>query len=365
MANTDQSQNELCNRAIEAELAGDPQAALPLYRQAINVNRGNPVPYLFLGYLRHGLQDSEAAVQAWSLAADLDPRVLNAWRSDTVAADIRQRSKLADRELRRHFTRLHKSAIAAYASEHPDANVERAEAAIWCQTHDEEFQFNHPEQRPHLFFVPGISSIPVYDESHLAWKSLLESSFEAIRTEFLAARTNAAAEQRPYLEPRAAWLGDDWKPIADSLNWGSYQLYRKGKGNDALIRRFPETLRIIGQLPIIEGLQGPREVVFSVLQGKQRIPPHYGVSNTDMTVHLPIITTEDSAIRVVQHVHHWQTGKVFAFDDAFEHESWNNSSQPRVNLIFEVWHPELTRHEQAAISATFDARDRWNQTRTI
>ena len=128
---------------------------------------------------------------------------------------------------------------------------------------------------------------------------------------------------------------------------------------------FPETLRILSELPIIETSDGPREIVFSVLQGEQRIPPHYGVSNTDMTVHLPLVTTENSAIRVADHVHDWQKGRIFAFDDSFDHESWNDSPEARVNLIFEVWHPELTEHERGAIAASFDARERWNRKRQV
>ena len=61
---------------------------------------------------------------------------------------------------------------------------------------------------------------------------------------------------------------------------------------------------------------------------------------------------------------HPQSGKVFAFDDAFHHESWNNGATTRVNLLFEAWHPDLSPDEQGAISACFDAREQWNSSRS-
>jgi aspartyl/asparaginyl beta-hydroxylase (cupin superfamily) len=80
---------------------------------------------------------------------------------------------------------------------------------------------------------------------------------------------------------------------------------------------------------------------------------------------MPIVTTEQSAIRVADDTYEWQYGHVFGFDDAFDHESWNDSDEPRVNLLFEAWHPGLTEHEKGAIAASFDARESWNHSRRI
>ena len=360
-----QAQNRLCSLAIDAEESGDADGAATLFRQAVACNTDNPVPYLFLGFALHTLGQDDKAVQAWSLAADLDPRVINSWHSESVAEDIRQRSKIADKSLRGHFTALHRAAIDQYQQQHPPADLGRAAAAIWCQTHDAEFDYQHPRQRPHLFFVPELAAIPVYADEHMPWRAGIEAACDDIKAEFLAARETVADEERPYLEPKAAGLGEDWKPIADSLNWGSFHLYKQGVPNKRLLDVFPVTLEALREVPTIEGGNGPREVVFSVLQGRQRIPPHFGVSNTDMTVHLPIITSEQSAIRVDDDVYEWREGNVFAFDDAFDHESWNDSPEPRVNLLFEAWHPDLTEHERGAIEATFNAREAWNGARSV
>lgn len=358
-------QFRLCAEAEAAENSGRLEFAAEGFRRAIGLDPDNPTPYLFLGFALSRLGRQEKATQAWSLAADLDPRVINAWRNPAVAPNVRLRSKAAGEAIRGHFTAQHRDTIAAFQRQHPEADVERIANAIWCQTHDGGFEYRHPQQRPHLFYVPDLAPIPVYGPEHMPWQRDLEAVWETVRDEFLAASDVAAAEQKPYLAPRAAGLGEDWKPIADSLNWGSFHLYKQGVGNQRLIELMPKTLTALESVPVLTTSKGPREILFSVLQGRQRIPPHYGVSNTDATVHLPIVTAADSAIRVVDEVHHWQAGKVFAFDDAFDHESWNDSDEARVNLLFEAWHPDLTEDEQLAIAATFDAREAWNRSRSI
>ncbi len=358
-------QNRLCSTALDAEAAGKLRHAASLYRQAIQCDRNNPTPYLFFGFALQQLGETDAATQAWSLGADLDPHFINAWRADGADELIGQRSKAANDVIRGHFTRLHAACIEEFRAANPGADVDRIAEAIWCQTHDSEFKYRHPEQRPHLFFVPGLEPIPVYSAEHTPWFSILESAWAVIRDEFLEAQEVAGDEQAPYLDANAAGLGNDWKPIADSLNWGSFHLYKMGAPNPRLIELFPKTLEVLGNVPLVETPTGPSEILFSVLQGEQRIPPHFGVANTDMTVHLPIIFPGNAAIRVIDSDYEWQTGKVFAFDDAFHHESWNKSALPRVNLLFEAWHPDLTADEQKVITAAFQARAHWNSCRSL
>lgn len=362
---TTQIQNRLCSSALEAEEAGKLAEAAALYNQAIRCDASNPIPYLFYGFVLQALGKPEAAAQVWSLGADLDPRFINAWQGEGGDEIIRLRSKAANDAVRSHFAGLHETCMDEFRGANPGANVDRIAAAIWCQTHNEAFEYQHPEQRPHLFFVPGLEPIPVYTAQRSPWFEILETAWADIKGEFLAAQDAAADEQAPYLEAGAKGLGVEWEPIAASLNWGSFHLYKMGAPNPRLIELFPNTLRALEQVPLVQTPTGPSEILFSVLQGGQRIPSHFGVANTDMTVHLPIIFPGDAAIRVVDTDYEWQPGKVFAFDDAFRHESWNNSALPRVNLLFEAWHPDLSEDEQHAVTAAFHARAHWNQGRSL
>ena len=359
------SQDRLCAVALDAELSGNLDEAASLFRKAIRCDATNAAPYLYFGHVLQLLGKSDAAVQVWSLGADLDKRFINAWQTAGADEYIKHRSKLAHDAVRAHFTNLHRQCIEEFQNTNPGACVERIAAAIWCQTHESAFEYQHPQQRPNLFFVPDLAPIPVYTAEQTPWIGALESVWETIKQEFLAAQEAASDEQAPYLDAGVTSLGADWEPIANTLNWGSFHLYKMGRPNPRLMNFFPETLQALSAIPLVKTLSAPREVFFSVLRGKQRIPPHFGVANTDMTVHLPVIVSPDSAIRVVDAVHEWQQGKIFAFDDAFLHESWNNGDQARVNLLFEAWHPDLSLDEQNAVAATFDARSRWNESRTL
>ena len=53
----------------------------------------------------------------------------------------------------------------------------------------------------------------------------------------------------------------------------------------------------------------------------------------------------NSARMVVANVEEivWEEGKVVVFDDSFEHEIWNLSSHPRLILILDLIHPDMTQ----------------------
>jgi aspartate beta-hydroxylase len=71
--------------------------------------------------------------------------------------------------------------------------------------------------------------------------------------------------------------------------------------------------------------------------------------------HLPLIVPGDCALNVGGESHVWQEGRIVVFDDTYEHEAWNRSSEPRVVLIFDVWNPHLTEVERSAVADIVEA----------
>ncbi len=358
-------QNKLCMQALAAETDGRLRSAIADYRRAIACDAQNPTPYLYLGYALEKQGDHEAATQVYSLAADLDGRVVDAWRSTGSSAEVAERSQSADRAIRRHFTDLHRQSVWKFHQRKPAMKLDRIYAAIWCATHDRPFEYRAPRHQPQLFYVPDLAPTSVFDDEQLPWKSVLEDAFEAIRDEFLAIGSRAAAHEGPYLGVVPAELGDEWQPISASSNWSSLFLYRNATANPEVLDLVPRTWEAMQQVPTVKVGGNPTEILFSILKGKQRIPPHYGLANTATTVHLPLVISEEAALRVTDTVHEWHEGEVFAFDDSFEHESWNHGESTRVNVLFEVWHPDLTEDECGAIAAAFEARTAWNRSRKI
>jgi aspartyl/asparaginyl beta-hydroxylase (cupin superfamily) len=70
------------------------------------------------------------------------------------------------------------------------------------------------------------------------------------------------------------------------------------------------------------------------------------VTNTRLTVHLPLIVPPDCRFRVGGDTREVRAGHAWAFDDTIEHEAWNDSAAPRAILIFDIWNPQLTTLER-------------------
>jgi len=58
-------------------------------------------------------------------------------------------------------------------------------------------------------------------------------------------------------------------------------------------------------------------------------------------------------MRIGGELHHWEEGKCLIFDDAFEHEVFNDGTRERVVLLFDLWHWELSASERRSIEAMF------------
>jgi aspartyl/asparaginyl beta-hydroxylase (cupin superfamily) len=91
--------------------------------------------------------------------------------------------------------------------------------------------------------------------------------------------------------------------------------------------------------------------MFSVLKPRTRIPAHVGASNCRLVVHLPLIVPKGCSFRVGNSRREWMPGQAWVFDDTIEHEAANDSDQPRVVFIFDIWHPLLSDAERQMITA--------------
>ena len=95
--------------------------------------------------------------------------------------------------------------------------------------------------------------------------------------------------------------------------------------------------------------------LYSVLEPGTHIAPHYGLLNTRLICHIPLILPPDCALRVGGETRPWQAGEALVFDDSFEHEAWNRSDRRRVVLLFEIWRPEISEAERSALTTIFES----------
>ncbi|MGA8278638.1 MAG: aspartyl/asparaginyl beta-hydroxylase domain-containing protein [Rhodanobacteraceae bacterium] len=309
---------------------------------------------LFAGAALFELGDVELAVAAWTLGDDANPMIRRMKDNPNAPDQGRRLSALADATLCEFLTALHGKAVDEFETQ-SGASVDRVRNAVWPLTHDAQVTFREPMQQPVIFYVPDLPAAPVEPNEAFHWVAMLESACEAIRHEYEAGMRTGVGVQ-PYVP--AATTAPEWARLSGSLDWSAIHLYQDAKEMPARAR-FPQTSHALGAVDLARIDGTPMEAFFSRLKPGAHIPPHHGLTNTRVTVHLPLIVPENCAIRVGRDIHHWREGKIIAFDDSFEHEAWNRSGSDRVVLIFEAHHPDLSAQERAAIEHVYSVRQRW------
>jgi aspartyl/asparaginyl beta-hydroxylase (cupin superfamily) len=143
--------------------------------------------------------------------------------------------------------------------------------------------------------------------------------------------------------------------LLDDPRWSAFHLIRSGEVVAENAARCPATMAAIqdAPIPVIKG-RSPM-VLFSLLAPHTHIEPHNGLLNTRLICHLPLIVPANCRLRVGNTTRTVEAGKVMIFDDSIEHEAWNDSDAPRAILLFEIWRPELTLPERAALTAMYES----------
>jgi aspartyl/asparaginyl beta-hydroxylase (cupin superfamily) len=186
-------------------------------------------------------------------------------------------------------------------------------------------------------------------------------------------------------------------------NWDWHSFMSKGMVgdvNDPAVRNtsfatnFPKTTAVLSRLQqsnqLFEGTPFGY-AFFSTLHGESKIAPHTAPMNLRLRIHLALSvpsepdptpinastknTTSSSSsssgstnqqqpqcgMRIGSLVRTWHTGKCLVIDDAYEHEVWNRKdkiSPPRVVLLVDIWHPDITPSERLEIQEMFETAKR-------
>jgi aspartyl/asparaginyl beta-hydroxylase (cupin superfamily) len=207
-------------------------------------------------------------------------------------------------------------------------------------------------QRPTVFTYPELPQIQYYDPADFDWSAKVEAQTATVRAELVEVLKQGTDNFRPYIQASDGDVRlDANKALVENRDWSALFLCENGRPDEALIERCPRTWEAVNQAPLakIPGF-GPT-VMFSLLKAGARIEPHTGMFNTRLVCHLPLIVPPRCTFRVGNDVREWKEGKLFVFDDTIEHEAWNDSSEDRVVLIFDIWRPELSEQERRELTA--------------
>jgi aspartyl/asparaginyl beta-hydroxylase (cupin superfamily) len=200
-------------------------------------------------------------------------------------------------------------------------------------------------------YFPEIPAIEFFERGDFPWLDAIEAATDDIRTELTAVLVADRAGLEPYIAYPDGVPLDRWRELNKSRRWSAYFLSNQGVDLPAHIARCPRTMQVLKGAPLCDVPARAPTVFFSILDASTHIPPHTGVTNTRLTVHLPLIVPPDCGFRVGGETREWLPGKAWVFDDTIEHEAWNRSDSPRAVLIFDIWNPLLTAAERDVVRA--------------
>jgi aspartate beta-hydroxylase len=209
--------------------------------------------------------------------------------------------------------------------------------------------------QPTSTLFPYLRNYEFFDRDLFPWLPGVEAAAESIREELLGVLADDRQGIEPYIAFSEALPLRQWRELNHSRRWSAYFLWNQGRREEPHLARCPRTAAALAAVPQVDIPGRGPTTFFSILDARTHIPAHSGVTNTRLTVHLPLIVPPKCRFRVGGEIREWRVGTAWVFDDTIEHEAWNDSDEARAILIFDVWNPELTALERDLLRETITA----------
>ena len=354
---------------------GQPAEAHKLFSRAAAVAPREPAVWANLAGSLRALERREEALEALEKALTLQPRHISALLQKASHYEDAGDSRLAARIYRNALAcvlpdmQLPESIAKAVAHARGIVDADLGELTAELESPLREVQQRHGQSdrrvrmcldillgkrtaypsQPTWMYFPELPVIEFFEPTLFPWLDAFEAATEAIRAELLDVLATDTEGLTPYVHFAASDPLDQWRELNHNRRWSAYYLWNYGEPYPAHLARCPVTARLLEQAPCVRIATRAPNAFFSILDAKTRIPAHTGMTNTRLTVHLPLIIPPGCGFRVGGETREWVPGRAWAFDDTIEHEAWNDSDVPRAILIFDVWNPFLSPAEQEMI----------------
>ncbi len=370
--------NELGLRVMQQ---GDAGKARELFGRATQADPGHPSLWSNLAVALHEVGSTDEEMEAIERALTLDPRHLqsllqkgvllenlgdprNGARTfrnalatipagatppatvEAALAHAREAVRKDDAEL----AQLLEQRLAGIRAEHGSASYRRVDKCLRLLTG----QRRRFTAEPTFLYFPELPAIEFFDRADFPWLDAIEAASQEISAELTATLISDRGGLVPYVSYPDGVPLNQWQELNKSRRWSAYFLWNQGAPQDAHMARCPRTVEVLRGAPQCDVAGRGPTAFFSILDAKTHIPAHTGVTNTRLTVHLPLIVPPECGFRVGGEVREWVAGKAWVFDDTIEHEAWNRSEVPRAILIFDIWNPLLSSAERDLVRATVE-----------
>jgi beta-hydroxylase len=171
---------------------------------------------------------------------------------------------------------------------------------------------------------------PVIPNTRFSWTKYIEAQTPVIRAE-----AEKLLRDRMSV-PSIREVSPDHDKIALDDKWRSFFLWGYGVRIQENLAKCPETAKILENVP------GLLTAFYSVMLAGAHVPKHTGPTKAILTAHLGLIIPlkrENCHMQVATENLVWEQGKVFIFDDMFDHEVWNDTSEDRIILLMHLKRP--------------------------
>jgi aspartate beta-hydroxylase len=310
----------------------------------------NSEAWLMLGWLRKHAGDAQGALRAWYQAINRAHRAGIWLGADTTPPHLLEPVSQAAESLRIGSRELFLNSYETLRQEVGAGVLSRVDRAV--QGYLGEWDASPPDarQRPKFFYFPDLPPGPYHDPFLQPWAQQLLGSYPGIRSEAIRVLKE---DQRlaDFLEfPAGSKVEEYLQGAGPRPSWEALFFYRHGQRFDENHVRCPQTSAALESIELCRIADQAPEICFSVLSPGSHIMPHYGVTNTRLVMHLPLLVPQDCALRIVDGGEHcWREGELMMFDDTFQHEAWNRSASTRMILLMDCWNPHLTDPERLAV----------------
>jgi aspartate beta-hydroxylase len=367
--------NEVGRRKL---LAGDAAGAREVLAQAIKDDASQPSLWINLAAALRSLNRRDEEMAALDQVLVIEPNNIRAMLQKASLQELQDNSRSAAITYRKALQMVSPTApvpawmqeVLAHArqvvdannralesfienrlttlrSEHVDVSLRRFDRCLATLVQKKRIY----RQQPSFMYFPHLASIEFYERADFPWLDSLEAATADIRAELIDVLAEDDAGLEPYVSQKTGQsVEQKWRELHQSRRWSVYYLWREGVAYPEHIARCPRTVAALENWPRCEVPGCSPTAVFSILDAKTRIPPHTGVNNTRLLVHLPLIVPPGCGFRVGGEERQWEPGKALIFDDTIEHEAWNNSDEPRAVMILDIWNPAISDAERAMVS---------------
>jgi aspartate beta-hydroxylase len=336
-------QQQWINLSVVCQAMGDEQGEEDALRGALTVDPGDLLALILRGNLFERQGKKHAAAQAFGAAATVAPSL------DKLNPQLRPAVQHA-----RAFREQYDKDFGAYVDQYLEPYFkDMAGEQLGRFRESVDIMLGRKQRydsKSMLYHVPGLAPIAFFERAEFAWLDPIEAATDAIRAEFVALNADDDSFV-PYLNYSSDMPLNQWAELNNSQRWSAFHLIEKGGVVEKNASRCPQTMAALAHAPQPDQPGRTPSAMFSLLKPHTHIPPHVGVSNARLVVHLPLILPEKCRFRVGNDTREWEMGSAMVFDDTIEHEAWNDSDHLRVNLIFDIWHPHLSAAEREMIKA--------------